>query len=236
MQQEQQMNITYETLFDILRVEKGREDLQELRSTFFVDVVAYLRQKKELLKKKEHESGIDAYDELRKMQIQYENIQRIIKEIYERREKKILLMALNNSRTKMESEDGKNIVPEEKILYTTLKQVFDQQRFSLLQQTLQGTGSSMEQHAPVQQKEEQEQKGALPEKTENTLKNTEENTGIRIRFLKEIEPFIGPELETYGPFPAGHITELPRQIAEILVEKGSAERISLIMENLRDSL
>lgn len=222
MQQEQQMNITYETLFDILRIEKGREDLQELRPTFFADVVAYLRQKQELLKKKEHESSIDVYDELRKMQIQYENIKHIIKEIYERREKKILLMALNNSRTKIESEDGKHILLEEGVLYTSLKQVFDQQRSSLLQNILQGTFSLMEQKNVVQQKEERTEQ----EETESAGKNAGENTILRIRFLKEIDSFVGPELETYGPYPVGHITELPRQIAEILVEKGNAEGVN----------
>ncbi len=209
MRQEQQMNITYETLFDILRVEKGREDLQEVQSTFFADVVAYLQQKKELLKKKEHETGIDTYDELRKMQIQYENILRIIKEIYERREKKILLMALNNSRTNIGSEDGKYLLSEEATLYLYLKQVLDQQRSSLLHNILQGTFSFSE------QKEEQVPEGEREKAIEQSM--------LRIRFLKEIEQFVGPELETYGPYPAGHITELPKQIVEILVEKGTAE-------------
>jgi DNA replication initiation complex subunit (GINS family) len=236
MQQEQQMNITYETLFDVVRVEKGREDLQELRQTFYRDVVVYLRQKKELLKKKEHESGIDAYDELKKMQIQYENIQRIIKEIYDRREKKILLMVLNNSRTNVGSEDGKYLLSEEKTLYLSLKQLLGQQRSSLLQHVLQGTFSSPEQKNEEQQIEEKKEtpteKSLLSvamrsqDRSLYTTKRGEffaENVMLSVRFLKEIEPFVGPELETYGPYPVGHITELPRQIAEILVEKGNVE-------------
>ncbi len=221
MQQEQQMNITYETLFDILRVEKGREDLQELRQTFYREVVAYLRQKKELLKKKEHESGIDAYDELKKMQIQYENIQRIIKEIYNRREKKILLMAVNNSRTNIKSEDGKYLLPEENPLYLSLKQLLDQQRSSLLHHVLQGTFSSPELKNEVAASDDVLNPNFLIK--EEKKENFAENAMLSVRFLKEIEPFVGPELETYGPFPVGHITELPRQIAEILVEKGNVE-------------
>ena len=51
--EEQRVAITYETLFDILRMEKRREDLQELQKTFFQDAVHYLKQKKERLSQKD---------------------------------------------------------------------------------------------------------------------------------------------------------------------------------------
>src|SRR3989338_11242838 len=80
--QEQTVAITYETLFDILRMEKRREDIQQLNKTFFEDVVRYLQQKREILTKIEHESGIENIYETKKLSIQHENIQKIINKIY----------------------------------------------------------------------------------------------------------------------------------------------------------
>ena len=45
----EEIKITLETLYDILRNEKKREDLQKLNQTFFLDVVSYLKEKKILL-------------------------------------------------------------------------------------------------------------------------------------------------------------------------------------------
>ena len=36
------IRITLETLYDIFRNEKKREDLQKLEDTFFIDVIGYL--------------------------------------------------------------------------------------------------------------------------------------------------------------------------------------------------
>jgi len=43
------IKITLETLYDILRNEKKKEDLQKLEPSFFADVISYLREKKSLL-------------------------------------------------------------------------------------------------------------------------------------------------------------------------------------------
>jgi len=37
------IQITLETLYDCLRNEKKKEDLQKVKDSFFVDVVAYLK-------------------------------------------------------------------------------------------------------------------------------------------------------------------------------------------------
>ena len=43
--------ITYETLFDILRREKSRDELQELPISFFYDLMNYMNEKNEFIKK-----------------------------------------------------------------------------------------------------------------------------------------------------------------------------------------
>ena len=44
-----EVNITYETLFDLLRRERSRNELQELEETFYEDVKKYLEEKQNML-------------------------------------------------------------------------------------------------------------------------------------------------------------------------------------------
>ena len=93
----QEIVITYETLFELLKREKDTTDLQKLEPNFFNYFVDYLNEKKNMLNK---EDTLFSYDEKKKVEKQIENAKRIIKEIYESREKKILNIALMKSRTK----------------------------------------------------------------------------------------------------------------------------------------
>jgi len=43
-----EVNITYETLFELMRREKMREDLQEISPSFFDDVLEYLIEKQKI--------------------------------------------------------------------------------------------------------------------------------------------------------------------------------------------
>ena len=54
------IKITLETLYDILRNEKKREDLQKLESTFFIDVISYMREKQAFLATKKDEDDLFA--------------------------------------------------------------------------------------------------------------------------------------------------------------------------------
>lgn len=106
------IRITYETLFDLLRREKNREELQKLDKDFYEQVLAYLKEKREALSKKGDELFVSA--EREKLKIQFQNIRRIIKELYERREKKIINMAVNRARTGSDVIDTTHLLPSEK--------------------------------------------------------------------------------------------------------------------------
>lgn len=222
---QQSMNITYETLFDILRAERRRDDVQELPATFFEDVVHYLKQKKELIIKKEHESGVDTFDEIKAMRIQYENAQKIIKEIYERREKKVLFMALNRSRTKIALQ-SKYLLVQEQEFYEQLTRLLDAYRGDVAEKLMNGIQPKQEIAAVLSslkqgsiQKEEMQKQEAAEEKKEEKIMIT------KIKFLQQTGQFLGPELETYGPFASETIAEIPTKIATIFMTKGVAEEV-----------
>ena len=93
------IKITLETLYDILRNEKKRDELQKLEDTFYLDVVGYLKEKTALLNSKKIDPDILATGERDKIDYEIRSIKRILKDIYEKREKKILEIALNKSHT-----------------------------------------------------------------------------------------------------------------------------------------
>ena len=105
--------ITHETLFEILKREKDRTELQKLDASFFEDVVNYIREKRSILG---NESPFSA-DEKRNTERQIENIRRILKDLYDKREKKVIGMALDKSRTKSNVMDTSALLNEEKMLF-----------------------------------------------------------------------------------------------------------------------
>src|SRR3989338_5020623 len=122
----QEVVITYETLFELLQREKERMDLQKLDPSFFNDVIGYIKDKKKILEAKD--SSVFAIDEKRKTERQLENIYKILKELYERREKKIISLALDRSRTKSNLIDTSSLLKEEKVIFDALSNLFDSYR------------------------------------------------------------------------------------------------------------
>ena len=85
-----EINITFETLYDLLRREKGKEELQQLEETFFKEVVQYLQEKNRLLESKSGDDDLFSVGEKDKLEAELRNIKRILKELYDKREKKVI--------------------------------------------------------------------------------------------------------------------------------------------------
>ncbi|MBU1111147.1 MAG: hypothetical protein ABIG93_02965 [archaeon] len=126
------IKVTLETLYDILRNEKKKEELQELESSFFVDVVAYLREKKALLEQKSGQDELFAGTEREKLEYELRSIKRILKEIYEKREKKLIDIAMNKSRTRSDIIDTSCMLREEKEFFDSLVNHLDKYRCGVL--------------------------------------------------------------------------------------------------------
>lgn len=208
------VNITYETLFDLLRVEKQRDEIQSLSATFYLDVVEYLKKKEEILKKKQHESDIRDADELKKLKIQIENVHKLVRDLFERRMKKILDMAQNKSRTQSEIITSKGLLPEEIVFYRRVLSLLDITRGGILNRLL---------HLEVpklvfedQSQDEQKPKVEVPREIQGN---------ILIRFTRPVPSFLDPSLQTHGPFLEQDLANLPTLVADLLIKKGRAERV-----------
>ena len=208
----QEVVITYETLYELLKRERERTDLQKLEPAFFSDTINYIKDKKKILEAKAEDS-VFAPEERKKTERQLENIYKIVKELYERREKKILLLAVDKSRTRSNLIDASGLLKEEKVFFDALTNMLDNYREAILFAVLNEKMpfmQSLEEKKPVEVF-----RSAIELKKPTRL----------VRFTSHVPKFVGPELEEYGPFEEEDIANLPAEIADVLINKAKAEEI-----------
>src|SRR3989337_1657416 len=93
-----EINITFETLFDLLRKEKTNESLQKLSENFYDEVTYYISQKQLILDDMQNKNYNEFNDEELAANLgQLKSIRKIIKELIQRRQRKIIEMAFNKS-------------------------------------------------------------------------------------------------------------------------------------------
>ncbi len=213
----QEVVITYETLFELLQRERERMDLQKLEPTFYQDTIAYVRDKRKILEATKNDSSPFAAEERKKTERQLENIHKILKELYERREKKIISIALDKSRTKSKLIDTSALLKEEKVVFDSVCNLLDSYRDAILSNLLNEKMPFMDVQAPAMQlkREEMYFKSASEMKRKTKL----------LRFLSQVPKFVGPELEEYGPYQEDDIANLPSEIADVLLGKSKVEEI-----------
>lgn len=218
-QQPVKINITYESLFDLVVREKGKDELQGLSPNFFAELVSYASGKRAILTTLNPE-------EKEKASRQLQNINRLIKELYERREKKIMGLALARSRAGADIIDSSALLPEERSIFEGLVGQLDAFRDSVLNNLLVAKSpdmSQMQQKPAFANTKEAEPQPPQPQQNESAEAATVTKL---VRFLLPVPKFVGRELEVYGPFEQEDIANLPREIAEVLITKGRAEEIA----------
>ncbi len=201
---EDQIKLTYETLFEILRREKNRGELQELDNTFFNDFSEYLLEKSEIIEHENEQSKLFGEQEKLKTLNELANIKKIIKELYEKRERKIVDLVINKSRTNSTIASNPNLLPEEEPLHDALLKVLDENRKSVLHSVIDINKIKM-----------------------NKSKSEPTKNLKMIKFKEEIPKFVGKELEPYGPFKTDDQAPIPIEIAEILIKQDKAEEIQI---------
>jgi len=112
---ENRIVITYETIFELLRREKEREALQKLENTFLEDVLGYLKERKSIIK--EQESKLIDPEEKKRNEKQFENTKKIVREFYEKRERKIISLAVDKIMIGNGAVDTTNLLHEEMLLF-----------------------------------------------------------------------------------------------------------------------
>lgn len=199
--------ITYETLYELLRREKYRKELQVLDTNFFQNVIHYLEEKKSILSSQKTKNSIFASSEIQKTQKTLENIQKILKELYERRETKIIQLALFASRIN-EKQDLSAMLPQEAEMYKDLLNILGSYREGILNNVL-STKLPVIIEKPKEIKVEKKDKTKL------------------VKFIYATPKFMGDDLNTYGPFEEEDLVNLPEKVAKVLIKNKRVEEMKI---------
>lgn len=207
----EEIAITFETLYDILMREKQRDELLQLEPTFFQDVITYLREKMKVWETVSKDNDLFSLGERDKVEGEIKNIRKVLKDWYERREKKIIEVAVNKSRTG-QGLDASNMLEEERQLLQSLVDVLNRSRHGILLNLLKMELPHVEEAKVIVKLtgEEPEQK---PKQT------------VMVRFINPVPKFVGSDLAVYGPFDEDDVAGLPADVAHILIQKKRAEEI-----------
>ncbi len=140
----EEVTITYETLYELYRREKDRAELQELPASFFSDVAGYLAEKEAAVRPAQ---GSIFDNEAEKARIQADNVRKILKALYDRRESKILDMAMVKARTQG-IVNTQPLLDPEKDLYTSVVGILNMYRGGVLQNLMMGSTVRAPQRKP----------------------------------------------------------------------------------------
>jgi len=202
--------MTYEKLYDLLRKEKYSQELQKVDENFFRSIIKYLEEKSAIIDAQRSKDSIFA-NEIEKTEKQLVNVKKIVKELYEKRENKIMQLALFSSRIK-ERDVSSVLLPEERKLFLEVLEVLNRFRGSVLE-------SVIEKKVP-----------SVPESKPKDIKRTEEDPEKEselkiVRLLHPVPQFVANDLNVYGPFEEEDTSMLPKKTANVLIKKKRAEEI-----------
>lgn len=213
------IHITYETLFDLLRKERSLEELQKLDIRFWQHVINFISEREAFYEK-------TSTIEQEKTRIQLNNIKRIIKEIYEHRERKIVNIAVNVVRSdNTQFVDTKNMLGEEKFLFDETIAMLKRYKREVLLQVFNKTLPVISPQSYVVEEQEPEEEAEQIEEVENEVPQDQ----MAIKFTSSIPKFLGKKGEVYGPYEVGENATLPLIIAQILLKKGKAQKVEIAM-------
>lgn len=192
--------LTYESLYEILRNEKYKKELQNLDDDFFRHITKYMEEKALMLNSQKSKDSIFASQQKAAKEI--DNTKRIVKELYEIREKKLMEIARLNARSQNRIEP--KMVKEEADLYNSLLTIITRFREGILDNMLEGK---------------------KPEIQESPQKPAQAQENKMIRFVHAVPKFVAEDLRTYGPYDDGDMANLPEKSAKVLVKAGRAENL-----------
>jgi len=183
------MKLDYDELRKLYRLEKNSSSLAEVEDDFFDSLREFFEQeKKDYLKSLSDLSSTKAKS--------FTNLKKMVAEIFNIREKKLLNRALVASRTG-ELETSRLALEEAEILRELLS-VLNRHQMVL------------DQIFSVKQKTGQSDSG--------------KSGGVSLKVLQNVPQFMGADMKEYGPFEKEKIVSVPEKIASLLVARNLAEK------------
>jgi len=197
--------ITNEKLYEILRKEKTKSELQEIDPEFFNLVKSYIKEKRSITQAQKEKISVFSKFDIENTKKQLETTKKLLTELFEKRQQKIIQLASICSRTNPENNDIDTNIPSEKLLFSKIFEILTEDRISnLLILT-----------DPDQ----------ISKKTKDINITNEEQKNKLLRITNPIPRFVGLDQEIYGPYDEEEVANLPQDIARVLISNKRAEEI-----------
>ena len=203
-------DINYKTLRKIQQAERTSPQITKINNEFFKDVQKFLHELEQRLEKEKKAQ--------KKMLLAEEcqNIEKIVRNIYEQREKKIMLAAISKARGGNPSI--KSLLPEEKLFFDDLYQNIVSYRKKILESNEKTEELKKESEKSDTSKDNNESTEKHIEKETKQVSNNKENHHPIIRIIKDIPAFVGTDNKTYTLHQKDIVT-LPEATANMLIKR-----------------
>ena len=217
--------ISYVFLRKIQQAEKNSSALTKIDKDFYKDITEFLfNLNKRLIDEKSPKKQLLIREELQR-------IEKVAANIYEQRERKIVIAAMTKSRGG--NPNIKNLIEEEEKLFHEIYNILIFTRKSILERE---TESKKEENVEIEETYEDENKIIDESKTVSKSEDHKDsstlekkyirhmNTNPIVRILEDIPSFVGLNKKTYH-LKKGDIVSLPPDIYEALIKKNVAKDI-----------
>lgn len=189
--------LTFSDLRKIQKKEKRQEQLTELDDNFLLKVSRYLERKEDVDNR------------------EYKNAKRVLDKIIGLRQDKIVKNAKISVKSDVKSSKL-DLLPREQEFFREIKDKFNSYSDNI-DEVVEQNPEEME---TVEQESQTEEMEAEEEEDGDEPDGYEE-----VKIVSNVPEFMGTDLESYGPFEEGEKAELPEENADILVNRGSAEKV-----------
>ncbi len=227
---------SYELLFEVLMREKNRDELQKLEEDFYEKAKSFIEKEKEILKLNFDHNSLQ----------RIKNLENMLLEVYSRREKKIVNLALIKARTDENVFDISVMLKEEREMFNRIVEILKEYRRITLEEKKVLEENKKENVEELNERlednnieetveennieEDREEKNTVvveesEEEQEKILETIKNDDFVIVQFLKPVNKFVDEELNYYGPFDEEETAKIPKKIALILVQKGEAKII-----------
>lgn len=195
--------LTFSDLRKIQKKEKRQESLSNLDNNFLLKASQYLDRK----------DGVDNRE--------YRNARRVLDKIIGLRQDKIVKNAKISVKSDVKSSKL-NLLPREQKFFRDIKERFNTYADSIDEVVEKSADSVQMPETDTENKDIELEDTAKPEEQDN---GSLEEGYEKVKIVSNVPEFMGTDLESYGPFEEGDQTELPEENADILVNRGSAEKV-----------
>jgi len=207
--------ISYRLLRKIQQMEKNTPVLTDLDNDFYTNLEKYFLDLNAHLKSESDEHKKKLLDE------EIVNTKKIITNIYEQREKKILLTAISKARSG--NPDLKNMISVEKTFFDSILNLINTFRDSILENKKTIDEKKVEQQQEIK-KITEENKIDENKNQINILEKSNLNPISRV--IKDMPNFVGTDAKSYT-LKKNDVVSLPKDMQEMLSKRKVVEKLEL---------